>query len=444
MQSVAEQLASIDPDARAKILSQMTEDECKALLYDWRGFHARPDQVAPEGDWDIWLALAGRGWGKTRTGAEWVKEQVENGCMRVAIIAETQKDLEKVMVEGDSGLLSIYPEDEKPKYTKKPVELRFPNGALIQGYNATEPDQLRGPQFEAAWCDELAKWRYARETWDQLQFGMRLGDDPRVFVSTTPKPIQIIKDIVAGVEGKVVVTRGRTMDNSANLASKFLDKICKQYEGTRLGRQELDAEILGDIPNALWTYAQIDLTRVKEAPELGRIVVAIDPAVTSTEESDEHGLIVAGVSPDGHDGYVLEDGSIKGGPLDWARAAVALYDKHGADCVVVEVNQGGDMVTQTLRTVRNNLPIREVRATRGKHVRAEPVSSLYSQGRIHHVGAYPELETQMTMMTSSGYEGEGSPDRLDANVWAFTDLFPSMIVRKEPPKIGIVPRAGSW
>lgn len=433
LQSVAERLASLPQIERDKALAQLTEAECESLLYDWRGFLARPDQIAPEGDWDIWLALAGRGWGKTRTGAEWVKEQIAKGCMRVAIIAETQKDLEKVMCEGDSGILSLFPEGEKPKYTKKPVEIRFPNGALIQGYNATEPDQLRGPQFDAAWCDELAKWRYARETWDQLQFGLRLGNDPKVFISTTPRPIPLIKDIVTGEEGKVVVTKGNTMDNASNLAPRFLEKIRHKYEGTRLGRQELNAEILGDIPNALWTHSQIDLSRVKEAPELQRIVVAVDPAVTNTESSDDHGIIVAGVA--GNEGYVLEDGSRKGSPMEWARRAIALYDHYQADAIVIEVNQGGDMVAQTLRSVRNNISIIEVRASRGKHVRAEPIAALYEQGRIHHVGSFSELEEQMTLMTSAGYEGEDSPDRVDALVWAFSKLFPDLVSDTEPVNI---------
>lgn len=432
LQSVAERMAALDPSDREAVLSQLSTKECESLLYDWRGFLARPDQIAPDGDWDYWLALAGRGWGKTRTGAEWVREQVEAGVRRLAIVAETQKDLEKVMIEGDSGILSVFPPDIPVKYTKKPVEIRI-GDCLIQGYNATEPDQLRGPQFEKAWCDELAKWRYARETWDQLQFGLRLGDNPQAFISTTPRPIPLIKDIVAGREGRAVVTRGNTMDNASNLAPRFLEKIREKYEGTRLGRQELNAEILGDIPNALWTHDRIDVSRVKDAPELSRIVVAVDPAVTNTEDSDDHGIIVAGVA--NNEGYVLEDGSRKGSPLDWARRAISLHDKYQADAIVVEVNQGGDMVSQTLRSVRNNVKIIEVRASRGKHVRAEPIAALYEQGRVHHVGSFSELEEQMTMMTSAGYEGDGSPDRVDGLVWAFTELFPSILHSVEPIRL---------
>jgi len=433
MKSPAEELAALPEAQRNEFMATLTEVQFAELLYDWRGFLARPDQIAPDGDWDIWMILAGRGFGKTRSGAEWVREQVKAGAKRIALVAETQKDLEEVMIEGDSGLLSIFPPDERPDYRKKPVRLTFSTGAIALGYNATQPDQLRGPQFDAAWCDELAKWRYARETWDQLQFGLRLGDHPRQIVTTTPRPIELVKSIVAGHEGTAHITRGRTLDNRPNLAATFLSKIEARYAGTRLGRQELEGEILGDLPGALWRQDQIDTYRVTEVPDsLGRIVVSVDPAVTNTDQSDEHGLLVAGI--DGQTGYVLEDASVRGSPLIWARRAIALHDKYAADGIVVEVNQGGDMVANTLRSVREGLNIIEVRATRGKHVRAEPIAALYEQGRVHHVGAFPELENQMTMMTNAGFEGEGSPDRLDALVWALTELFPEM-VQTAPTKI---------
>ncbi len=435
-QSGAEKLANLSSEDRAEFLSILTDEECQALLHDWRGFNARPTQIAPEGDWDIWLALAGRGFGKTRMGTEWVRENVDSGkAKRIALIAETAADCRDVLVEGESGILSLYPVGEGPLYEPSKRRLTWKNGAVATLFNATEPGQLRGPQFDLALCDELAKWRYARETWDQLQFGLRLGDDPRAMVTTTPRPIEIVKSILSGAEGQVVTTRGKTMDNSSNLAAKFLKKIQDKYAGTRLGRQELDAEILGDIPNALWTLATIDASRVTEAPEeMGRIVVSVDPAVTNTERSDKHGIVAAGLSSNGRDGYVLEDASLNGSPEQWARRAIACYDSWQADAIVVEVNQGGDMVAQTIKTIRSNIPIREVRATRGKHVRAEPISSLYQQGRVHHVGAFPELETQMTMMTSHGFEGEGSPDATDALVWAFTELFPKMVRRKTSSK----------
>lgn len=425
-QSLAERLAGLSKDEREQVLAGLTHAQAEAILHDWRGFHARPDQIAPDGDWDIWLVLAGRGWGKTRTGAEWVREQVNSGAKRIALIAETQKDLEEVMIEGESGLLSVFPADQQPTYRKKPVQIEFSTGAIALGYNATQPDQLRGPQFDTAWSDELAKWRYARETWDQLQFGMRLGVKPRQIITTTPRPIELVKAIVAGQEGKAVVTRGRTIDNASNLAAPFLEKIKRRYEGTRLGRQELEAEILGDLPGALWSMSQLDTYRLRDAPEdMGRILVSVDPAVTATEDSDEHGIIVGGLR--GQEGIVLHDGSLRGSPLDWARRAVSLADKYGADGIVVEVNQGGDMVAQTLRSVRPNVNVIEVRATRGKHVRAEPIAALYEQGRIRHVGSFAELENQMTQMTVHGFEGTGSPDRLDALVWLMTGLFPDMV-----------------
>ena len=401
----------------------LTDAEAEALLYDWRGFLARPEQIAPDGDWDIWAALAGRGFGKTELGAQWVREQVENGAMSIALVAETQKDLGEVMV---ARLLSIYPPDQRPTVKYKPVRITWPSGAVALGYNGTQPDQLRGPEFDTAWVDELAKYRYARETWDMLQFCMRSGNHPRQLVTTTPRPIELIKAMVNGSEGRVHITRGKTSDNRANLSPSFVDKLEKRYAGTRLGRQELNAEILGDLPGALWSQGVIDTYRVSDVPTLGRTVVAIDPAVTATEDSDQHGIMVCGIGPD-QVGYVVEDGSMSGSPAEWARRAISLSKTYGADGVVVEVNQGGDMVAHTLRTIAPNLNIIEVRATRGKHVRAEPIAALYEQGRIRHVGRFDDLEAQMTQMTVDGYQGDGSPDRVDALVWAMSDLFPDMV-----------------
>jgi phage terminase large subunit-like protein len=444
MKSPAERLAALPKQKRDEFIASLSESEIENMFYDWRGFLARPNQITPDGDWDIWLVLAGRGFGKTRTGAEWIREQVESGSRRIALIAETQKDLEEVMIEGDSGILSVYQDRDKPIYRKKPVRLDFKNGAVALGYNATQPDQLRGPQFDCAWCDELAKWRYARKTWDQLQFGMRLGDKPRQIVTTTPRPIELIKSMVAGNEGLVHVTRGRTMDNASNLAKTFLAKITDRYAGTRLGRQELDAEILGDIPGALWRLGDLDTYRVNEQPQdLKRIIVSVDPAVTNTEKSDYHGIIVSGIGSDGT-GYVLEDASLVGSPVDWARKAVQLYNKYNADAIVAEVNQGGDMVTHTIRSVSMNANIKEVRASKGKHIRAEPVAALYEQGRVKHVGAFPELETQMSLMTNAGYEGDDSPDRVDALVWGLSYLFPSLIAPITQPTAKPKPINNRW
>jgi phage terminase large subunit-like protein len=428
LQSAVEQLAALPERERERILATLTDAECEALLYDWRGFHARPEQIAPEGDWDIWMILAGRGFGKTRAGAEWIREEAVKAPIRIALIGETAADARDVMVEGESGILRCHPEKDRPVYEPSKRRITWPNGSVATLFNATEPDQLRGPQFHIGWCDELAKWRYARETWDQLQFGLRLGDKPRVLVTTTPRPIEVIRAIVAQDEGRSVITRGRTMDNRVNLAGSFLDKIQARYGGTRLGRQELDGEILGDIPNALWTLSSIDLHRVRQAPEsLRRIYVAVDPAISNTEDSDEHGIVVVGLSNDSSEGYVLEDASLKGSPTDWARRALAAHDQWQADGIVVERNQGGDMVAHTLRSVRSGVKIVEVHASRGKHVRAEPIASLYEQGRVHHVGSFAELETQMTQMTTTGFQGTGSPDRTDALVWGLSVLFPSMV-----------------
>jgi phage terminase large subunit-like protein len=437
MPSQAERLAHLTPAERAEALAGLTPAQATQLLYDWRGFNARPEQVLPEGDWDIWLVLAGRGFGKTRTGAEAVREEVEAGrSATIGLIGETAADARDVMV---AELMRIFPPDKRPDYKPSLRRVTFHNGAVAFTYNATEPDQLRGPQHDFLWHDELAKWRYARETWDQAQFGLRLGKHPRQIVTTTPRPIELIKAILAGQEGRVHVTRGRTMDNRSNLAATFLERIQARYAGTRLGRQELNAEVLGDIPGALWTLATLDAYRLREAPDMGRIVVAIDPAVTATEDSDEHGIIVAGMAKDR--GVVLEDASMSGTPAEWARRAVSLYRSWGADGIVVEVNQGGDMVAHTIRTVEPNARIIEVRASRGKHVRAEPIAALYEQGKIAHVGGFPELEAQMTQMTTSGYEGEGSPDRVDALVWAMTELFPDMVDKRPdmsrlpPPRV---------
>ena len=403
-------------------MSVLTDQEAEAILYDWRGFLARPNQIPPDGDWDVWLLLAGRGFGKTRTGAEWVRETARS-VERIALVAETAADARDVMVD---ELLRIHPKSERPLYTKSNRCVEFQNGAKAFTYNAVEPDQLRGPQHGAAWADEVAKWRYARETWDQLQFGLRLGDHPQLVVTTTPRPIELVKAIVAGQEGKVVVTRGSTFDNVSNLSGRFLERVKARYEGTRLGRQELNAEILGDLPGAIWSQATIDTYRLPEAPELNRTVVALDPAVTNTDESDEHGLIVAATGPD-QQGFVLEDASQQGTPMEWAKAAIRLYHKYSADAIVAEVNQGGDMVKHTINSIAPNVNVIEVRATKGKHVRAEPIAALYEQGRIRHVGQFPELENQMTQFTNAGYEGENSPDRVDALVWALTELFPDMV-----------------
>jgi phage terminase large subunit-like protein len=379
----------------------------------WR----RREQMPPAGEWRVWLILAGRGWGKTRTGAEWVIDRVEDGAERVALVGPTAADVRDVMVEGESGLMAIAPDDMEANYEPSKRRITFANGAICTTYSADEPDRLRGPQHDAAWCDELAAWRYP-EAWDQLQFGLRLGLDPRCIVTTTPRPTKEVRDLI--LAEKTVVTRGSTFDNADNLAPAFLERVMQRYEGTRLGRQELYAEILDDVPGALWTREMLDHAIAgypKEDPEMTKLVVAIDPAITSGEDSDETGIIVAG--RDTGAGYVLADLTCRMTPDGWARHAIAAYHEYGADRIVAEANQGGDMVKTVLKTVDPRVPVKLVHATRGKRVRAEPVAALYEQGRVFHAGVFSELEDQLVTWTP---DSPKSPDRLDALVWALTEI----------------------
>ena len=414
-------IASQPKRRRDRAIRKLNDDDIIDLDYDWYLHGARESQKPPHGDWRIWLLIAGRGFGKTRTGAEFVRACVAARlARRVALVAPTALDARNVMVEGESGLLSIGPAGERPDYEPSLHRLTWRNGAIATTYSADEPDRLRGPQHDFAWCDELAAWRYPA-AWDMLMFGLRVGADPRVVVTTTPRPIKLLRELLA--DPKVVTTRGRTIENQANLAPAFLDQIVRRYQGTRLGRQELDAEILDDMPGALWQRGMIEAARTSTAPELSRVVVAIDPAVSASEEADETGIIVAGRDANGQ-GYVLADGSGRYTPAEWAGVAIKAYRTHQADRIVAEINNGGDMVEATLRMIDPNVPFSAVRAARGKVARAEPVAALYEQGRIHHIGAFPQLEDQMCSFTSdfdrnaAGY----SPDRVDALVWAFTDL----------------------
>lgn len=428
------------------MIASLTDDEANRLLWDWHAW-ARPNQIAPDGDWTTWLLLAGRGFGKTRSGAEWIRSIVcgktplaAGSYNRIALVAETAADARDVLVEGESAILSVHPKDFRPLYEPSKRRLTWPNGAVATLFNATEPDQLRGPQFDAAWCDELAKWKYARETWDMLQFGLRLGHHPKQVVTTTPRPIPVLKEILA--DPGTVVTKGKTEDNRSNLAASFLNQIRSKYAGTRLGRQELDAEILDDAPGALWTRAAIDRDRVTEAevPTLRRIVVAIDPAAKTNavaEDGAATGIIAAGMGEDGR-GYVLDDATCRLSPDGWARRALSLMDRYGADCLVAETNQGGEMVTSTIRAVRPTAPIREVIASRGKWTRAEPIAALYEQGRISHVGTLAALEDEMVMFGPNGMVGGYSPDHVDALVWALTELFPMMIKHAKQEQSGHV------
>lgn len=415
-------------------MAALSDGECEALINDWR-FLARESQVAPAGDWLVWLILAGRGFGKTRTGAEWVREQIKLGVGRVALIAPTASDARDVMVEGESGLLSVCWSGDKttdgiaigrPSYEPSKRRLTWANGATATCFSAEEPERLRGPQHGAAWCDELAAWKYLRETWDMAMFGLRLGDRPRVCVTTTPKPLKIFKELVN--DPKTVVTRGSTFDNAANLASTFLKAVKDKYEGTRLGRQELYAEVMEEAEGALWSRQMVEAARFRfDLPEMVRIVVAVDPAITDKEDSAETGIVAAGLGRDGI-GYVLSDASGRYSPGEWAKKAIALFKELKADRIVAEGNQGGDMVRHTIQTEWSAAPITIVHASRGKVARAEPVAALYEQNKVRHVGQLSTLEDQLC--TWEPLSGMPSPDRLDALVWALTEL----MVKPAPPK----------
>lgn len=388
---------------------------------------ARKPQVIPEAPdecpkWLTFVALAGRGWGKTRVGAEdtahfalWTPHR------RIAVVGRTFADARDVCVEGESGLLACLPSLVVDKWNRSLGELVLKNGSIIKIFSADKPDKLRGPQFHRAWCDEVAAWQRP-ESLMQLRYALRLGELPRMIITTTPKPTFTIKELIKNETGKNIIIRGSTFDNRANLSEYALEELKNRYAGTRLGRQELEGEVVDDTEGALWNYRNIEKTRVRSAPRMDKIVVAIDPAATATETSDETGIIVAGRC--GSHGYILEDCTIKGKPYDWASVAISAYFRYQADEIVIEVNQGGDMAKDTIKSVNPNVPVRGVRASRGKIIRAQPIASLYEQERVHHVGSFAKLETQLTGFTGENMaHGEGgSPDRMDALVWALTYL----------------------
>lgn len=455
--------------ADPKVLESMSDTEKKSILewldhlkYNWE-FNSRPNQKMPTGTWTTWLILAGRGFGKTRTGAEAIRQLVNSGKYRaIGLIAPTASDARDTMIDGKGGssLLEISRDAEKLEYFPTKRRLTWGNGAQGSSFSAEEPERLRGPQHDAIWSDELAAWRYLQETWDMAMFGLRLGKNPKHIITTTPRPLPILREMInyavpaeemePDSVADVVITRGSTMDNRDNLAPQFLETLIRKYEGTRLGRQELYAELLDDNPNALFSQQNIDMSRVEldsgrlrvgnklsfmysmpqgaDRPQrfstsLSEIVVSVDPSMSSDTTSDETGIIVMG--RDEHDHlFVLEDASGILSPNDWARKVIDLYIRYDADRIVAEVNQGGDLVENTIRTVEKELGVgrvqyKKVRASKGKVSRAEPVGALEEQGRIHHVGDFPKLEEQLVTF-QPGYQS--SPDRLDAYVWAAHDL----------------------
>lgn len=400
-------------EVQREVIAQMTDRELEAVEHDWQVI-GRPEQWIPEGNWIVWLILAGRGWGKTRTGAETVREWVKTNKY-VNLIGATLDDARDVMIEGESGIMNICSNDDRPRYVGR--ELQWPNGAKSLIFTADEPERLRGKQHMKGWGDEICAWRYP-EAWDQFLFGLRLGKNPQAVVTTTPKPVKLLKDIMD--DQTTVITRGTTYRNRANLADAFLKKVITKYEGTRLGRQELNAEVLADNPGALWKRRQIDDLRVGRVPcTLVKVVVAIDPAATSNPDSDETGIVVVGLGSDGHC-YVLADLTILGSPKEWGTEAVNGYHDHKADRIVGETNNGGEMVEYVITSIDKSIPFTGVHASRGKITRAEPVSTLYEKGECHHVGFFPALEDQMCDYDPKF--AKYSPDRMDALVWAITEL----------------------
>lgn len=420
-------------EERSALAKSLSPAAAETLLRDWR-LWARDAQLPPPGEWFVWLILAGRGFGKTRTGVEWILERVEAGAARrIALVAPTAADARDTMVEGESGILACARPDQRPLYEPSKRRLTWPNGAVATLFSAEEPERLRGPQHDTAWCDELAAWARGDDTWSNLLFGLRLGD-PRVCVTTTPRPVPLLKSLLK--DATTHTTRGSTFDNAANLSAKAVAKLRAQYEGTRLGRQELHAEVLEDTPGALWTLGTFERNRVATAPELVRVAVAVDPQAADPkanpdadpEKAAETGIIAGGVDARG-EGYVLRDASGRYTPAEWGEVVVLLHDELDADHVTVEVNQGGAMATHVVTTAAEKLyregrraqrtiVVRSVTASRGKQTRAEPIAALDEQGRIHHVGVYPRLEDQ----SATWVPGQKSPDRMDARVWLFTDL----------------------
>jgi len=431
MKSGAAWLASATPEQVDAFLGGLDDNALLSLPWLFE-FWALPHQLPPEGAWKTWVIMGGRGAGKTRAGAEWVRAEVEGAqpgdvgrSARVALVGETVDQVREVMVFGESGILACSPPDRRPDWEAGRKRLVWPNGAVAQVFSAYDPDSLRGPQFDAAWVDELAKWPRAEATWDMLQFALRLGAHPRQVVTTTPQNIPALKRILKNPS--TVMTHAPTDANRAYLAASFLQEVQARYAGTRLGQQELQGLLLDDIEGALWSAAMLQAAQLEQVPPLGRVVVAVDPPVTGHKGSDECGIVVVGAVTEGPPqawrAVVLEDASVQGAsPDEWARAALAAMDRHNADRLVVEVNQGGDMVQSVIRGIDPLVAIRQVRATKGKMLRAEPVAALYEQGRVSHVRGLQRLEEQMGQMTVTGYHGRGSPDRLDALVWALTEL----------------------
>lgn len=418
---LGQQLKALPHDQRRLVLSSLSPTALDEILKCWP-IWARESQLPPQGDaWAYWLILAGRGFGKSKTGASWIIDEARKFPMRIALVGSDPKDVRETMILGESGIIASSPSSFMPTYNPSLGKLTWPNGSIAQVFSSEDPESLRGPQFHAAWCDEICAWGYPQETWDMLLMCLRLprpdGMPPRACITTTPKPMQLLRDIMR--DPFTVITRGRTMDNAANLSSTTLAALKRRYEGTRLGRQELEAEVLDDIEGALWSTRLIEDNRVKKSdlPRMRRIVIGVDPAVTASAGSDETGIVVVGHGDDDVF-YILDDQSGTLSPNEWARRVAGLYDDHKADRIIAERNNGGDLVAQNLRLVSRNLPITSVNASRGKVARAEPICALYEQGRVKHVGYLDKLEKQMLAFTGKAGNHD---DRVDALVWALTE-----------------------
>ena len=410
-----ESIVSLPEQERTKLLKSLTDKEAEELLFDWKVW-ARSHQLPPEGNWLTWLILTGRGWGKTRTGSEWVIDHARKGAKHIALIGQTVADVRDTMIKvGPASILKISHPKFMPEYTPSNRILEWPNGVIATTYSGDKPDQVRGPSHDFVWMDELAKFQYPDDVWANLMFGLREDEDMRILVTTTPRPIKLIKDLVK--DKNTITVRGSTCENKDNLPKKYFEQVIAPYVGTRLGQQEIEGKILDDNPNALWTRKMIEDSRVNKHPNLIRVVIGVDPEASDTETSAETGIIAAGLADNGH-GYILGDDTVKGKPDRWGNAVITSYYKYRGDRIIGEVNNGGDMIEYVIKTIDENVSYKSVRATKGKYIRAEPVSALYEQGKIHHVGNFIELEDQLCEWEP----GEKSPDRMDAEVWAITEL----------------------
>jgi phage terminase large subunit-like protein len=421
----------LSPPEQQVLLAGLDRGRLIAWLNDWLQFahwHQRPPDAAQGGGpWRTWLILGGRGAGKTRAGAQWVRAlalgeppYAHRPARRIALIGESEHEVREVMIEGVSGLLAAHRLHERPTWIPSRRRVEWGNGAVAQAFSAEDPEGLRGSQFDAAWADELAKWRQAEATFDVLRFALRLGEQPRQVITTTPRPIALLKKLIA--DPSTALTRAGTNANARHLSRAFIDHVLERYAGTRVGRQEIDGEIVEDRPEALWNRAMIEACRVTAAPPLQRVVVAVDPPASSGKGADACGLVAAGRNEQGTV-YVIADETVSGlSPAGWAARAIALWRRCEADALIVEVNQGGDMVRAVIGEADRSGPVIPVRASRGKWLRAEPVSQLYEQGRVKHAGVFPALEDEMCDFALDGLSSGRSPDRLDALVWAVSSL----------------------